>query len=190
MYRKKAGALGVLDSEVTVQNATDAGTAAKTEDAADKVLPEGNEDAAKEEKAAELPNNAETENAPASADTTAKSSRSHKTSDKKAEAAAPEAPAAPADVLPNMDLAGIPEDALAGLPEVADELPVIQTPAEIEQPQPPTRAEMLAFVKANYDAKNQKAILTFYKVKALEALADADLAVVYNRKRASMGYGV
>lgn len=47
----------------------------------------------------------------------------------------------------------------------------------------PSDAEMIAFIKQNYDERNLRKILDFYKVPSVEALTTEQLIVCYNRKR-------
>lgn len=47
----------------------------------------------------------------------------------------------------------------------------------------PDRVEMIAFINQNYDERNLRKILEFYKVPSVEALTTEQLIVCYNRKR-------
>lgn len=47
----------------------------------------------------------------------------------------------------------------------------------------PDRVELVAFIKQNYDERNLRKILDFYKVPSVEALTTEQLIVCYNRKR-------
>lgn len=47
----------------------------------------------------------------------------------------------------------------------------------------PSDAEMIAFIKHNYDERNLRKILDFYKVPSVESLTTEQLIVCYNRKR-------
>lgn len=47
----------------------------------------------------------------------------------------------------------------------------------------PSDAEMIAFIKKNYDERNLRKILDFYKVPSVESLTTEQLIVCYNRKR-------
>lgn len=47
----------------------------------------------------------------------------------------------------------------------------------------PSDAEMIAFIKQNYDERNLRKILDFYKVPSVESLTTEQLIVCYNRKR-------
>lgn len=47
----------------------------------------------------------------------------------------------------------------------------------------PDRAELVAFIKSNYDEANLKKLLTYYKAAAVEDLTTEQLIVCYNRKK-------